>query len=182
MCIVWSGGLLGDQLVASTNTGCLCQLKTQSSRLLHTINSAHTVDGLPIIVTRAVLKDARIPDISFCRKVSLQVHLPGAQTCSTHVCWLAARGFTVWVWLFLACLGTLWREWVLCDLSRVCCCPSHCPPPDTQWIREEYRLTDECCMLNDSCKQSGFRLINVISTFPCLHKKRKEKKSTPYPP
>lgn len=80
MCIVWSGGLLGDQLVASTNTGCLFQLKTQSSRLLHAINSAHTVDGLPIIVTRAVLKDARIPYISFYRKVSQQVQLPGVQT------------------------------------------------------------------------------------------------------
>lgn len=53
---------MGDQLVASTNSGCLCQLKIQSSLLLHTINSAHTVDGLPIIVTRTALKGAGIPD------------------------------------------------------------------------------------------------------------------------
>lgn len=93
MCIVWSGGLLGDQLVASTNTGCLCQLKTQSSRLLHTINSAHTVDGLPIIVARAALKGAGVfIKTSPCRC-----------GCLPFMCCLTARRFLVW--FFSSCVA-----------------------------------------------------------------------------
>lgn len=65
MCIVWSSGLLGDQLVASLNRGCLSQLKIQSSLPLQMINSAHAVDGLPIIVAQPVLIGKGFPDVEF---------------------------------------------------------------------------------------------------------------------
>lgn len=74
MCIVWSSSLLGDQLVASLNSGCLCQLKIQSSLLPQMINSAHAVDGLPIIVAQLVLVGRGFPDVEFiidCENFSL---------------------------------------------------------------------------------------------------------------
>lgn len=74
MCIVWSSSLLGDQLVASLNSGCLRQLKIQSSLLLEMINSAHVVDGLPIIVAQLVLIGEGFPDVEFiidCENLSL---------------------------------------------------------------------------------------------------------------
>lgn len=74
MCIVWSNSLLGDQLVASLNSGCLCQLKIQSGLLLQMINSAHAVDGLPIIIAQLVLIGKGFSDVKFiidCENVSL---------------------------------------------------------------------------------------------------------------
>lgn len=65
---------MGDQLVASLNSGCLCQLKIQSSLLLQMINSAHAVDGLPIIVAQLVLIGRGFPDVEFimdCENFSL---------------------------------------------------------------------------------------------------------------
>lgn len=74
MCIVWSSSLLGDQLVASLNSGCLRQLKIQSSLALQMINSAHAADGLPIIVAQLVLIGRGFPDVEFithCENFSL---------------------------------------------------------------------------------------------------------------
>lgn len=144
MCIVWSGGLLGDQLVASANSGCLCQLKIQSSLLLHTINSAHTVDGLPIIVTRTALKGAGISDVklvlwklfptaaaSLCRPAALC-------TCHNKKVPALILGFFP---ILKAWLKTLQGYgWVVCvwwrigDLSRVCSCPSPCDCWD--WLQQ----------------------------------------------
>lgn len=69
MHIVWSGSLLGDLLVASLNSGCLSQLKIQSSLPLQMINSAHAVDGLPIIVSQLVLIGRGFPDVEFIMTV-----------------------------------------------------------------------------------------------------------------
>lgn len=65
---------MGDQLVASLNSDCLCQLKIQSSLVLEMINSAHAVDGLPIIVAQLVLIGGGFPDVEIiidCENLSL---------------------------------------------------------------------------------------------------------------
>lgn len=145
MCIVWSGGLLGDQLVASTNSGCLWQLKIQSSLLLHAINSAHTVDGLPIIVTRTALKGAGIPDAELVLLKTFPRHLQllykDMQLCAHVLDWkLEGCGWVVCIW------------WRIGHLSSVCSCHLTLWRPETPaapvsliWD-EQWITAHECCV------------------------------------
>lgn len=147
MCIVWSGGLLGDQLVASTNTGCLCQLKTQSSRLLHTINSAHTVDGLAIIVTRAALKGAGVfIKTSPCRC-----------GCQLFMCCLTARRFLVSFWLFFLSCPSHWHCW---DWP-----PTSDPPPVTGMSRGHPTM-DVVLLMNIQNKVGSTQLFPLCTCPP----------------